>query len=142
MVDVATARELSPLVDTDGLLAAAYSPEDGFCTPASVVLGYAVAARRLAARLLTRVAVTGLEVDGDEIRAVVTDRGTIRTGAVVCAAGAWSRAIGEMAGVDLPVTPLPRQIIFTEPMPDLPSGSRSSSTSHRRSISTARGRAC
>jgi sarcosine oxidase, subunit beta len=120
MVDVATAEELSPLVDTDGLLAAAYSPDDGFCTPESVVLGYAVAGRRLGARLLTRVAVTGLEVDGDEIRAVVTDRGTIRTGAVVCTAGAWSRAIGEMAGVDLPVTPLRRQVIFTEPMPDLP----------------------
>jgi glycine/D-amino acid oxidase-like deaminating enzyme len=120
MVDVATAKALSPLVDTDGLLAAAYSPDDGFCTPESVVLGYAVAGRRLGARLLTRVAVTGLEVDGDEVRAVVTDRGTIRTGAVVCAAGAWSRAIGEMAGVDLPVTPLRRQVIFTEPMPDLP----------------------
>jgi sarcosine oxidase subunit beta len=120
MVDVATAEELSPLVDTDGLLAAAYSPDDGFCTPESVVLGYAVAGRRLGARLLTRVAVTGLEVDGDGIRAVVTDRGTIRTGAVVCTAGAWSRAIGEMAGVDLPVTPLRRQVIFTEPMPDLP----------------------
>src|SRR5215468_6265218 len=120
MVDVATAKELSPLVDTDGLLAAAYSPDDGFCTPESVVLGYAVAARRLGARLLTRVAVAGLEVHGDAVRAVVTDRGTIRTGAVVCAAGAWSRAIGEMAGVDLPVTPLRRQVIFTEPMPDLP----------------------
>lgn len=120
MVDVATAKEISPLVDTDGLLAAAYSPDDGFCSPESVVLGYAVAARQLGARLLTRVGVTGLEVDGDEIRAVVTDRGTIRTGAVVCAAGAWSRAIGEMAGVELPVTPLRRQIIFTEPMPDLP----------------------
>ncbi len=120
MVDVATAKKLAPLVDTDGLLAAAYSPDDGFCTPESVVLGYAVAARRRAARLLTRVAVTGLEIGGDEIRSVVTDRGTIRTGAVVCAAGPWSRAIGQMAGVDLPVTPLRRQIIFTEPIPDLP----------------------
>jgi sarcosine oxidase, subunit beta len=120
MVDVATAKELSPLIDTDGLLAAAYSPDDGFCTPESVVLGYAVAARRLGTKLLTRIAVTDLEADGDEIRAVVTDRGTIRSGAVVCAAGAWSRAIGEMAGVDLPVTPLRRQIVFTEPMPELP----------------------
>jgi sarcosine oxidase, subunit beta len=106
MVDVATAKELSPLVDTDGLLAAAYSPDDGFCTPESVVLGYAVAARRLGAALLTRVAVTGLDVDCGEIRGVVTDRGTIRAGAVVCAAGAWSREIGDLAGVDLPVTPL------------------------------------
>ncbi len=46
------------------------------------------------------------------IAAVVTDRGTVETGAVVCAAGAWSAAIGEMAGVPLPVTPVRRQILL------------------------------
>ncbi len=38
----------------------------------------------------------------------------------VCAAGAWSQAIGEMVGTTLPVTPVRRQIVFTEPMPALP----------------------
>ena len=37
MIDVAEARRLSPLIDTDGLLAAAFSPDDGHCTPESVV---------------------------------------------------------------------------------------------------------
>jgi sarcosine oxidase subunit beta len=41
MIDVAEARRLSPLIETDGLLAAAWSPRDGHCTPESVVLGYA-----------------------------------------------------------------------------------------------------
>ena len=41
MIEVAEAKRLSPLIDTDGLLAAAYSPTDGHCTPESVVLGYA-----------------------------------------------------------------------------------------------------
>jgi len=119
MIDVAEAKRLSPLIDTDGLLAAVYSPDDGHCTPESVVLGYATAARRLGARLLTRTTVTGIELTGDEIRAVVTDRGRIEAGTVICAAGAWSRAIGEMVGVDLPVTPIRRQVMFTEPIPDL-----------------------
>jgi sarcosine oxidase subunit beta len=120
MIDVAEAKRLSPLISTDGLLAAAFSPDDGHCTPESVVLGYATAARRLGATLLTGVTVTGIEVEGGEARRVVTDRGTITTGTVVCAAGAWSQAIGEMVGTALPVTPVRRQIIFTEPMPDLP----------------------
>jgi sarcosine oxidase subunit beta len=55
---------------------------------------------------------------------VVTDRGRIATDTVVCAAGAWSRAVGAMAGVDLPVQPLRRQVAVTEPVqgvpPDLP----------------------
>jgi sarcosine oxidase subunit beta len=120
MIDVAEAKQLSPLISTDGLLAAAYSPDDGHCTPESVVLGYATAARRLGATLLTGITVTGIDVDGGEARRVVTDRGTIIAGAVVCAAGAWSQAIGEMVGTALPVTPVRRQIIFTEPMPELP----------------------
>jgi sarcosine oxidase subunit beta len=120
MIDVAEAKQLSPLISTDGLLAAAYSPDDGHCTPESVVLGYATAARRLGATLLTGVTVTGIEVEGGEARRVVTDRGTMTAGTVVCAAGAWSQAIGEMVGTTLPVTPVRRQIIFTEPMPELP----------------------
>jgi sarcosine oxidase subunit beta len=51
---------------------------------------------------------------------VETSRGRVATPAVVCAAGAWSAAVGAMAGVELPVVPLRRQIVFTEPMPDLP----------------------
>ncbi len=120
MIDVAEAKRLSPLIDTDGLLAAAFSPNDGHCTPESVVLGYAVAARRLGATILTGTAVTGIDNHGDDGMTVVTDRGSIRAATVICAAGAWSRAIGEMAGVDLPVSPVRRQVIFTEPMPGLP----------------------
>lgn len=120
MVDVDEARRLSPLIDTDGLLAAAFSPDDGHCTPESVVLGYAGAARRLGATLRTGTTVLGIETHADRVTAVVTDRGTVAAGAVVCAAGAWSAAVGEMAGVRLPVSPVRRQVMFTAPMPDLP----------------------
>jgi len=120
MIDVAEAQARCPLIDTDGLLAAAFSPDDGHCTPESVVLGYASAARRLGATLLTGVTVTGIESVGGEARTVHTDRGQITAGTVICAAGAWSRALGEMVDTDLPVTPVRRQILFTAPMPDLP----------------------
>jgi len=119
MLDVAEAKAMSPLISTDGLLAATYSPDDGHCTPESVVLGYATAARRLGAVLRTHTEVVDIESDADGITAVVTNRGVIRTSTVVCAAGAWSRRIGEFVGVDLPVTPLRRQIVCTEPIPDL-----------------------
>ena len=49
----------------------------------------------------------------------VTEKGTIATDAVICTAGAWSKERGAMVGVDLPVEPLRRQILTTEPMPDL-----------------------
>jgi sarcosine oxidase subunit beta len=120
MIDPAEARRLSPLISTDGLLAAAYSPDDGHCTPEAVVHGYASAARNHGATILRHTDVTGIETHGDRISAVVTTLGRIDTRTVICAAGAWSRAIGAMAGVDLPVQPLRRQIAVTEPVSGLP----------------------
>ncbi|MFE2642808.1 NAD(P)/FAD-dependent oxidoreductase [Streptomyces nigra] len=120
MIDPAEARELSPLISTDGLLAAAYSPADGHCTPESVVHGYAAAARRHGARILRHTTVTGIERHGDRITGVTTGTGRIATDTVICAAGAWSRAVGAMAGVDLPVEPLRRQIAVTAPVDALP----------------------
>ena len=120
MIDPDEARRLSPLISTDGLLAAAYSPDDGHCTPEAVVHGYASAARNHGATILRHTDVTGIETHGDTITAVVTTLGRIDTRTVICAAGAWSRAIGAMAGVDLPVQPLRRQIAVTEPVSGLP----------------------
>ncbi len=119
MIEPAEAKRLSPLIETDGLLAAAWSPKDGHCTPESVVSGYARAARRAGARLVRGCSVTGIATDGGTITAVETSQGTIRTDTVVCAAGAWSRQVGELVGVDLPVEPVRRQILTTEPMAGL-----------------------
>jgi sarcosine oxidase subunit beta len=119
MIEIAEATALSPLIATDGLLAAAYSPDDGHCTPESVVLGYASAARRHGAILLTHVTVTGIDVRNGEARTVHTDRGSITADTVICAAGAWSQAIGAMVDTPLPVTPVRRQVVFTAPIPGL-----------------------
>ncbi|HET8594097.1 MAG TPA: FAD-binding oxidoreductase [Intrasporangium sp.] len=119
MIDPAEAQRLAPIISTDGLLAAAYAPRDGHCTPESVVLGYARAARRAGATLVPNCRVTGGVVVDGTIRAVDTEAGRVETGAVVCCAGAWSRAVGEWFGVDLPVDPVRRQIIVTEPIADL-----------------------
>lgn len=119
LIEAAEAKRLSPLIETDGLIAAAYAPKDGHCTPESVVLGYASAARRAGAKLFRNCAVTDIEVDGREVRSVLTQGGRIETDTVILAAGAWSGPLAAMAGVDLPVTPLRRQILTTEPMPGL-----------------------
>ncbi|MDR0344437.1 MAG: FAD-binding oxidoreductase [Nocardiopsaceae bacterium] len=120
LITVAEAADLSPLISTDGLLAAAYSPADGYCSPESVVLGYATAARRLGARIIPHCPVTGIRAEAGRITAVATAAGTISAPAVVCTAGPWSRQVAEWAGVELPVTPLRRQVLVTGPVPGLP----------------------
>lgn len=119
LIDAAEARRVMPLLDAEGVVAALWSEDDAKATPDAVVQGYARAARACGARLRTGVEVTGIERDGSVLTGVVTSAGFIRTGAVVCAAGAWSGRVGELAGLDLPVRPFRRQVVFTGPM-DLP----------------------
>jgi sarcosine oxidase, subunit beta len=120
ILNVAEARRLCPLLEGEDMLAAAFSPGDGHATPEGVVQGYAFAARRLGAHVRTGCEVIAIEMTGGEITDVVTDQGRIRTGVVICAAGPWSRSCGAMVGVELPVTPLRRQILFTEAIDGLP----------------------
>jgi sarcosine oxidase, subunit beta len=113
-------RALCPLLVGDDILAGAFSPGDGHATPEGVVQGYAYGARALGAHIRVGCEVLAIKTSGDEIAAVVTTQGSIRTGVVICCAGAWSRRCGEMVGVDLPVTPLRRQILFTDAIDGLP----------------------
>jgi sarcosine oxidase subunit beta len=120
IVSAAEVRELCPLLAGEDILAGAFSPDDGHATPEAVVQGYAFGARSHGAHIYTGCEVTGIVADAGEIAAVRTSAGTVATGTVVCTAGAWSARVGAMAGVALPVTPLRRQVLFTEPMPGLP----------------------
>jgi len=79
------------------------------------VLGYAAGARRHGATVLTGVEVTGIRLAASasgpaEVLGVETTAGPVRT-------ERWSPRVGAMVGVDLPVTPLRRQILVTEPLP-------------------------
>jgi sarcosine oxidase subunit beta len=109
-----------PLLDLNGVLAGTNHADDGLADPNSVVQGYVAGARRLGAKLLSDVEVTDIQVDGGETRAVATNRGEISTSVVVNAAGPWAGVIGKMAGVDIPVVPLRRQIAVTGPLPEVP----------------------
>lgn len=122
MLSVDEACSLSPWVQGDGLLAAAYSPTDGHCTPEAVVQGYAHGAREHDVVIRQRCPVIGIETSGRTITGVQTPDGAVATDTVVCAAGAWSAQVGQMVGLPLPVEPLRRQIVVTEPMADIPPG--------------------
>jgi sarcosine oxidase subunit beta len=114
-VDLDEARRLSPLAGLDGVLAATFSPSDGHASPESVVQGYAAEARRHGATVVTGCAVTGVDVGGGAIGGVLTGRGRIETGTVVCAAGVWSPELARLVGLELPVQPVLREVGYTGP---------------------------
>ncbi len=115
MLTADEALALNPLLDTTNVLAASFCPRDGYCNPMDVVAGYAERARADGATLMTNTPVTGIDVRNEQIAGVRTAAGVIATNTVICAAGAWSRAIGELAGVALEVAPVARPVWFTGP---------------------------
>ncbi|MGW3173375.1 NAD(P)/FAD-dependent oxidoreductase [Streptomyces sp. NPDC001153] len=110
------AGRLCPYLSTEGLVAAAYSPADGHARPGLVVQGYARAAAGAGVTLATHTEVSGIDTAGNRVVGVHTCRGRIACSTVICTAGAWSARIGDMAGVDLPVRPVKRQLAFTVPL--------------------------
>ena len=63
----------------------------------------------------------GLEAGvAHRIAGIQTTRGLVSTRVVVNAAGAWAAQVAEMAGAELPVAPLRRQLVPTEPFDQLP----------------------
>lgn len=113
-------RERLPLMRLKDVQAATFNPKDGLVDPNSVVMGYIQAASRLKARALTGVEVTGILVERGKVSAVLTTEGRIGTSCVVNAAGPWAGVVGRMAGVDIPIVPIRRQMLTTTPLPELP----------------------
>ncbi len=111
---------LVPLLNLEGVLGGTFNPNDGLADPSGVVQGYVSGARRLGAKLLNDVEVNDILVEGGRVQGVVTTQGRVATPLVVNAAGPWAGSVGEMAGVDIPIVPVRRQIVVTGRMPDIP----------------------
>jgi sarcosine oxidase subunit beta len=119
-VSVEEAREVNPAISVDGLVGGVHCPTDGFIRPLQMLAGYAEGARRMGVRFEYGTAVQGFRIDGSRVVSVRTSRSEVAAGAVVNAAGAWAGAVATMAGVEIPVWPLRRQVAFTEPFAGLP----------------------
>lgn len=113
-------RARLPLMKFEDSIAGTFHQKDGLVDPNSVVAGYISAAQKLGAKAITQTEVTGVRVRAGEVEAVETTRGVIETRNVLNAAGPWSALIGRMAGVQIPVTPLRRQMFTTNALPEIP----------------------
>jgi sarcosine oxidase subunit beta len=112
-------RALVPEIDVDDILGATFFDGDGLADPAGVVQGYVSQARRLGAVLLEKTPATRVCIENARVCAVETPTGTISTRSVLIAGGPWSAQVGRLAGVELPVAPIRRQIAVTETIPGL-----------------------
>src|SRR3984885_13058218 len=104
-----------PQLRSDDIIGGSFCSTDGFVDPYSVMTGFTLRAVDQGAELVRDAQVTALSLDSKGVASVETTQGSIATRTVVNAAGEWSAAVAKMAGIDLPVEPLRRMLVPTEP---------------------------
>ena len=122
-MEVITAEEVGhfhPLVRTDDLLGGTWLEIDGMASPVDVVSAYVKGARGRGVRCIENVKVTGIRTANGRVAGVETEAGDIECEFVVCAAGLWSRHLGRLAGVTIPLHACEHYYAHTEKLSDLP----------------------
>jgi glycine cleavage system aminomethyltransferase T/glycine/D-amino acid oxidase-like deaminating enzyme len=114
-ISAAEAKDLFPLIDTEGVLGAAYLASDGYLDPSQLCYALANMARAAGVRIVERTRVLGIGVRDARVYSVHTDRGDIDCEVVVNCGGMFAAEIGRLAGVRVPVVPMSHQYVITEP---------------------------
>ncbi len=108
------ARERYPILETSDLLGALWLPGDGTVNPVDVTQSLARGARNQGVAIFEKTRVLDVTTQGGRVTGVVTDQGTIEAEIVVNCAGQWAKAIGAMAGVDVPLHSAEHFYVVTE----------------------------
>jgi glycine cleavage system T protein len=124
IISAQEAQQLFPPMSTDGVLGAAFLPQDGYLDPSQLTFALADGARLLGADIEQRTRVTAITLKDGRVYEVITDKGTIRTDVVINAGGMYAPQIARMVGVDVPIIPYAHEFLVTEafdpPLPPLP----------------------
>ncbi|MEM7654145.1 MAG: FAD-binding oxidoreductase, partial [Pseudomonadota bacterium] len=110
------AKAYWPLMNTDDVIGAVWSPDDGRVSPSDLCAALIKGARRRDAKIFEDTGVTGILTKTGRVVGVETSRGTIRCDAVALCTGLWSRKAARMAGVEIPVWPCEHFYLLTKPI--------------------------
>jgi len=109
-------RRINPFLTTDGVIAGAYTTDDGHADPSGICNALAAGAKQMGATIVRKNRVTGLTQRASGAWDVATEQGVVRAGIVVNAAGCYARQVAHMAGIDIPVTNMEHHYIVTDPI--------------------------
>ncbi|MGO9441841.1 MAG: NAD(P)/FAD-dependent oxidoreductase [Terriglobales bacterium] len=120
MVSADEIRSMFPQLRSDDVVGGSFCSTDGFVDPYSAMVGFMARAAESGARLWRNTEVTAIHADSHGVTGVETTRGPVATRTVVNAAGPWAAHVAKLAGVELPVEPLRRMLVPTEPFDRFP----------------------
>ena len=115
-ISPAETKERWPLMNSDDVIGAVWSPEDGRVSPSDVCAALVKGAKSLGAKLFENTGVTGILTETGKIKGVQTTQGTVMCDAVALCGGLWSREIGAMAGAEVPLLACEHFYLLTKPV--------------------------
>ncbi|NQZ32626.1 MAG: FAD-dependent oxidoreductase [Oceanospirillaceae bacterium] len=120
LLSASEAQQLWPLMDVSDIVGAAFLPTDGQANPSDITQSLAKGARMRGVKFYQNTRVTGIKVVAGTVVSVTTDQGEIKCEKVVNCCGLWSREVGRMAGVNVPLQSVEHQYMVTEPLKGQP----------------------
>ena len=118
-ISTGEARERWPMMNTDDVLGAVWSPDDGRVSPSDVCAALVKGAKAQGARLFENTGVTGVLTERNRITGVETTNGVIQCDAIALCAGLWSREVGAMAHAEVPLLACEHFYLLTKPIADI-----------------------
>jgi 4-methylaminobutanoate oxidase (formaldehyde-forming) len=113
--------ERLPFLHSDDLAGGLWVAQDGEVNPVDLCMAYARAARAQGVEIREHSPVADIETAHGEVRAVLLEDGSrIECAQMVLCAGAWSRQLGAMAGVDIPMASCEHMYLVTDVVDELP----------------------
>ena len=112
-------QALWPLLQTDGLLAGIYNPEDGHIGGSDLALALAEGARQGGAEIYCNTEVVGFEQKTNGEWLVQTVRGDITCEHVVSCTGNYAWETLGLVGLKAQSVPVKHEYLMTEPLPEL-----------------------
>jgi glycine/D-amino acid oxidase-like deaminating enzyme/glycine cleavage system aminomethyltransferase T len=120
LVSPGEAGEIFPLLNTDGIYGASWTPSDGYVDPNQLTFSFITGARAAGVRVIQNCRVTGIERAGRRVTAVQTEQGRIECDIAVNATGMWGAETAKQAEVYLAVNAVEHQYVVTEKSGDIP----------------------
>ena len=109
-------RRINPFIDTTGVIAGAWTLDDGHVDPAGTCNAMAKGAVDMGASIIKQNRVTDINLLPSGEWEVVSEKGTIVAEHVVNAAGCYARKVSQMVGCDVPIWNTEHQYFITEPI--------------------------
>ncbi|MBF0409603.1 MAG: FAD-binding oxidoreductase [Candidatus Riflebacteria bacterium] len=115
-VDRKEAQKIVPYINPEAFLSATWCPTDGHINPFLLTQAYANAAKRLGVEIKIWTEVSSLMKKTNIFFVTTKDGETLQAPILINCAGAFSRSIGNMLNIDIPVDPYRHEILVTEPV--------------------------